>query len=188
MSVDAFRYGGKRYDREGFRGLLRQQMQAARSDPKHPFNDSKHPNHAAAVADMNNAYRWLNGEVNEAEEYELAAATNEAIRGESEMAVPDADVERVKEMNRIAADREGGEALRRAVTGQDLDARQTAIVERYRALELAHNEQARHEQRSPGGTMKIHPRPALGADVMPWLTSPQRSNAANFQRIGKTER
>jgi hypothetical protein len=89
----------------------------------------------------------------------IATSASETITQEgNEMAEtaksPDVDVERVREMNRIAADREGAEALRRAATGQALDARQTAIVKQYKALEFAHNEKARHEQHSPGGWMK----------------------------------
>lgn len=75
------------------------------------------------------------------------------------------DIERIKEMNRISSDREGAEALRRAATGQDLDARQAAIVQRYKALELAHNEQARHEQHSPGGWMKTTRPHALAPEL-----------------------
>jgi hypothetical protein len=78
---------------------------------------------------------------------------------------PDVDVERVREMNRIAADREGAEALRRAATGQALDARQAAIVKQYKALEFAHNEQARHEQHSPGGTFSTKRPYAIPRDL-----------------------
>jgi hypothetical protein len=125
MAVDAFVHKGQRYDRSGFRELLRQQMQAARDDPAHPYNDYKHPQHAAAVADMRNGYRWLNGEVNEAEEYQLATAVNEVIRGEGETEVATEMTQRpelqaVREMNRIASTPEGKEALMRARTGQSL--------------------------------------------------------------------
>jgi hypothetical protein len=124
MSVDAFIHKGQRYDREGFRTLLRQQMDAARNDPEHPFNDSKHPNHAAARADMRNAYRWLSGEISETEEYELAAPTNEAMRGESEMATSEQmkpELQAVREMNKIASTSEGRIALQRATRGIDAE-------------------------------------------------------------------
>jgi hypothetical protein len=74
--VDTFIHQGKRYDRENFRELLRQQMDAARNDAAHPYNNREHPQHAAAVADMRTAYRWLAGEVGEDEEIEIAGAVN----------------------------------------------------------------------------------------------------------------
>jgi hypothetical protein len=68
--VDAFVYGGRRYDRDGFRELLQRQINAARSDKAHPYNDRALPQHDAAVADMRSAYRWLAGEVGADEEYQ----------------------------------------------------------------------------------------------------------------------
>src|SRR6516165_5141097 len=105
MAIDAFIYNGKRHDRVGFGALLRQQTQAARDNPEHLFNDSKHPNHAAARADMRNAYRWLAGEVNEAEERELAVTVNETLRGENtEMKTNEQrpELQAVHRMNEIA--------------------------------------------------------------------------------------
>jgi hypothetical protein len=152
---DAFVRDGKRYDREGFRVLLRQQMQAARDDPAHPYNDSKHPQHAAAVADMRNGYRWLAGEVGEAEEVEIAGAVNAAIRGESEMPTNEKpEIQAVREMNRLASTPEGKEALMRARTGQSLTPQQAQLWEVYRELEAGVNAVARKEQHSPGGWMK----------------------------------
>jgi hypothetical protein len=151
---DAFLHEGKRYDREGFRSLLQLRMPAVRDDKEHPFNDAKHPNHAAAVRDMFNATRWLAGEVNEDEEYQLATAVNEAIRGESEMATEKPEIQAVREMNRIASTPEGKEALMRARTGQSLTPQQAQLAEVYRELEAGVNAVARHEQHSPGGWMK----------------------------------
>ena len=93
------------------------------------------------------------------EETQVAAQPTEPAKP------PDVDVERVREMNRIAADREGAEALRRAAAGQALDARQAAIVKQYKALEFAHNEQARHEQHSPGGWFKTTRPHALAPEL-----------------------
>jgi hypothetical protein len=87
---------------------------------------------------------------------ELTGTTQEELNAVTENTNP--DIERIREMNRITADREGREALQRAATGQALDARQTAIVQRYRELEQANNEIARHEDKiknGAGGTMKI---------------------------------
>jgi hypothetical protein len=50
-------YGGKTYDRAALPALLTERIKAVRSDDAHPFNDSKHPQHDAAVADMDAAYR-----------------------------------------------------------------------------------------------------------------------------------
>jgi hypothetical protein len=133
---------GKRYDREQFRELLRQQMDAARNDPTHPYNDRAHPQHAAAVADMRNGYRWLSGEVNEAEEYELAAATNEAIRGETEVATSEQmkpELQAVREMNKIASTSEGRIALQRARLEQPLTPQQKQLWEIYSELEAGVN-------------------------------------------------
>jgi hypothetical protein len=88
---------------------------------------------------------------------EIGTSVSETItprEGNGMAANTNTDIERIKEMNKIAADPEGRIALQRAQTGQDLDARQAEIVQRYKALEFAHNEQARKEQHSPGGWMK----------------------------------
>ena len=85
---------------------------------------------------------------------ELSTQVSEAAE-EQQMATKDADdIARVKEMNAIAAAPEGREARQRAATGQSLTPQQAALVKRYNELEFAHNEQARHEQHSPGGWMK----------------------------------
>jgi hypothetical protein len=84
---------------------------------------------------------------------ELSTQVSEAAE-EQQMATKDADdIARVKEMNAIAATPEGREARQRAATGQSLAPQQAALVKRYNDLEFAHNEQARHEQHSPGGWM-----------------------------------
>jgi hypothetical protein len=174
---DAFVHQGKRYDREGFRELLRQQMDAARSDREHPYNNREHPQHQAAVADMRNAYRWLAGEMDDAEEYEIGGAVNAALQGESEVATSEKmapELQAVKEMNRIISTAEGRTALQRAGLGLPLSKEQAQLWEVYKELEDGVNTVARQEQHSKGGTMKIHPRPALGADVMPWMTNPHR--------------
>jgi hypothetical protein len=163
MAIDAFRWGGKQYDRAGFGALLRQQMQAARNDPKHAYNDRAHPQHAAAVADMHNAYRWLAGEVNEAEERELAVTVNETLRGENTEVKTGKDMpvktgeqrperQAAHRMNEIAGTLEGREALQRARTGAGLSPEQKALVSEYRTLELEHNSQAKPAY--TGGTFK----------------------------------
>src|SRR5215472_10020374 len=104
MSIDTFVYEGRRLDRDGFRALLRQRIDEVRADPKSPYRDSQHPQHAEAVQDMNHAYRWLSGELTDDQEYELAIAVNEAIRGGEQMAnEPRPELKPVREMNRIMA-------------------------------------------------------------------------------------
>jgi hypothetical protein len=173
---DAFVHQGKRYDREGFRGLLRQQMEAARGDKSHPFNDRAHPNHKDAVRDMNSAYRWLAGEMDEAEEYEIGGAVNDAIRGESEMATSEQmkpELQAVREMNKIASTSEGRTALQRARLGLPLTPEQKQLWEIYRELENGVNTLARHEQAPKGGKMPP-PRPYIPSDAMKWITNPHK--------------
>jgi hypothetical protein len=126
---------------------------------------------------MFTANRWLAGEVDEAEEVEIAGAVNEAIRGESEMATSEQmkpELQAVREMNRISSTSEGRTALQRARLGLPLTPQQAQLWEIYRELENGVNTVARQEQSSKGGWMKTEPRPALGAGVMPWLTSPHK--------------
>jgi len=165
---DAFVHEGKRYDRDGFRELLRQQMQAARDDPAHPYSDSRHPQHAAAVADMRNAYRWLAGEISETEESEIAGAFNEALRGETE--VTDALLP-FQEIAQIVGTPEGRTALQRARTGLPLDERQKAIVARHDELEALNNAQA-YKERAVKTAGKM--RPYIPGDAMAWITNPHK--------------
>jgi hypothetical protein len=152
-TVDAFIHKGQRYDRDGFRELLQRQMQAARADPADPYNDSKHPQRAAAVADMRNAYRWLGGEVGEDEERDIAGAVNEALRGETEVTTEmRPELGPVHRMNQIASTTEGRVALQRDRLRQALTPSQAALVSEYRALEQAHN--AAVKPVYTGGTFK----------------------------------
>jgi hypothetical protein len=157
MAVDAFAFEGKRYGRDSFPELLRQRMKEMRDDPKSPYRDAKHPQHAAAVADMRNGYRWLNGEMSEAEEHEIASAVNEALRGEPEMATTEIaqrpELQATRGMNEIAQSREGREALQRARTGQELTPAQAKLVQQYKELEQQHNSQAKPVY--TGGTFKV---------------------------------
>jgi hypothetical protein len=84
------------------------------------------------------------------------------------------ELQAVREMNRIGSTAEGRTALQRARLGLPLTPEQKQLWEIYRELEDGVNTVARSERASKGGWMKTTPRPALGADVMPWLTSPHK--------------
>ena len=52
--------------------VLPQLIKAARSDPKHPYNDTRHPSHSDAVREVDAVYRWLNNEMTPQEEGDMA--------------------------------------------------------------------------------------------------------------------
>jgi hypothetical protein len=111
----------------------------------------------------------------------IVTSANETITQEgNEMAEtaksPDVDVERVREMNRIQkADPQVRNALLRGNT-QGLTPQQINLLQQYKALELAHNEQARKEQAVAvrSGTSGKGPRPYIPSDAMAWITNPQK--------------
>ena len=97
----------------------------------------------------------------------VVTSTSETITQEgNEMAdttkSPNVNIERTEEMIRIErSDPQVRLALQRRDT-QGLTPQQATQVQRYRELEFAHNEQARHEQHSKGGTMSIRPPRSIG--------------------------
>ena len=100
--------------------------------------------------------------------------TEVATQATNETAAPTAPgLENVREMNRIAGTAEGRIALQRARNGQDLDAAQTALVQRYRSLEQAHNDAA--DAVKPSTSAREGLNTYIGRDVMAFATNQNRA-------------
>ena len=140
----------------------------AELEPETLYSDPKHPDHAAAVRDVNDAYRFNAYEMPDQEITEMATK----LTGASTPAAPAAPAEPFREIAQIVSTPEGRIALQRKTTGQPLDARQAAIVARHDELLAANNAQARKEQASAGGWMKVRPPRSVGSDVQAWLNNP----------------
>jgi hypothetical protein len=69
-------------------------MKAQCADPKSAFNDRRHPDYAAAVSDMTLAYRWLGGEISEADEKEIVTEWHQAVQ-ENEVSNPFDDLSEI---------------------------------------------------------------------------------------------
>jgi hypothetical protein len=151
--------------RAAIREVLALRIADIRADRAHPYNDAKHPDHAAAVRDMNDAYRFNNYEMPDTEIAEMASKLTSTITP----AAPSAPAEPFREIAQIAGSREGKIALQRRDTGQPLDPQQTRLVARHDELLALNNTQARKEQASANSPKPLNTY--IGRDVMAFATN-----------------
>jgi hypothetical protein len=153
--------------RAAIREVLALRIADIRADRAHPYNDARHPDHAAAVRDVQDAYRFNNYEMPDTEITEMATK----LTGTS-TTPPSAPAEPFREIAAIVGTPEGRVALQRRATGQPLDASQKAIVARHDELEAANNSIAYRERAVKSGTHG--PRPYIPSDAMAWISNPHK--------------
>jgi hypothetical protein len=173
---------GTTYTRDQFRAALEENMKAQRADAKSAYNDRRHPGHAAAVSEMQLGYKFLGGELTEADEKQIVNDWSAATQ-ENEVTT----LQPHQEIAQIVSSPEGKIALQRARTGQPLDATQKQIVQRHNELEALNNSTARREQASKGGTMSIRPPRSIGSDVQAWLNNPHKVQRQQLAAEFKTK-
>ena len=156
------------YTRDEFRGALEINMKEMREDPNSADNDRRHPDHAQAVSEMALGYKFMAGELTEADERVIVTEWHDATQ-ESEVSNT---LRPHQEIAQIVSTLEGRTALQRARMGQPLDARQAAIVARHNELEAANNVIAYKERAVKSGTKG--PRPYIPSDAMAWITNSNR--------------
>ena len=132
------------------REVLPQLIEAARADPNHPYNDTRNPGHAAAVAEMQLAYRWLGNEMTNQEESQVAKGLLDAFNTQA----PIDDKQAFQELAELMDKPEMRIALQRQRTGQSLDPAQAKLVAQHDELLAANNAQARLERPPTGGRLR----------------------------------
>jgi hypothetical protein len=142
--------GQQTYTRAEFRVALEENMKAQRADPKSAYNDRRHPDHEAAVSQMQLGYKFLGGELTESDEREILTEWHAATQESNEVANPQ-PFQQIAEMWRDPAVRA---AKQRRDAGARMDDLEKEIMREYDRLEAANNTQARKEQASSGGWMK----------------------------------
>jgi hypothetical protein len=122
------------------REMLPRLMRAARADPDHPFNKGD----AAAAADMQAAYRWLN---NEMTEEEVSEVTTRLTNGVAQNAAPDG-VTAARDLAELMKVPGVTTALQKRQVDGDrrLTAEEKQLLARHDDLQRANNEQARRER------------------------------------------
>ena len=95
--------------------VLELRIQEIRADPTHPYNNRNDAGHAAAVAEMNAAYRFRGGEMPQQEIAEMVTK----LTGGGAQAAPAAPYQQIAE---LMSKPEMRVALQRSRTGQPLDA------------------------------------------------------------------
>jgi hypothetical protein len=159
---------GTTYTRDEFRGALELNMREMRADPKSAYNDRRHPDHEQAVSEMQLGYKFLGGELTEADEREIVTEWHDATQESNEVATAQ-PYQQIAEMWKDPAVRA---AKQRRDAGAHLDDREKEIMREYDRLENANNVIAYKERAVKSGTKG--PRPYIPSDAMAWITNPQK--------------
>jgi hypothetical protein len=146
LDGDGITIHGQTFTREQFKAAL----DAIRADPQSAYSNARDPNHKAAIAEMNLAYKGLAGELSEGELTEIVTEWNQSLEETTEVAT----LQPFQELAEMMRDPEVRIAKQRRDAGAPLDARQKEIMARHDQLETANNAQARREQAGAGGTFK----------------------------------
>jgi hypothetical protein len=143
-------------------------MREMRADPKSAYNDRRHPDHEQAVSEMQLGYKFLGGELTEADEREIVTEWHDATQESNEVATAQ-PYQQIAEMWKDPAVRA---AKQRRDAGARLDDREKEIMREYDRLENANNVIAYKERAVKSGTKG--PRPYIPSDAMAWITNPQK--------------
>jgi hypothetical protein len=167
--LNSVTFGGRTFTREQLREELPRLIDAARNDPKHPYRDTRHPDHAAAVSEVNLAYRWLHGEVSETDEAHIATELKEAFEPDMNDTMTPA-----QELAELMKQPGTQTALQKSRTASHtLTPAEKRIVERHNELEAANNAIADSERRV------FSSKPSRGlyipSDALPWATNKNRT-------------
>jgi hypothetical protein len=167
--LNSVTFGGRTFTREQLREELPRLIDAARNDPKHPYRDTRHPDHAAAVSEVNLAYRWLHGEVSETDEAHIATELKEAFEPDMNDTMTPA-----QELAELMKQPGTQTALQKSRTASHtLTPAEKRIVERHNELEAANNAIADSERRV------FSSKPSRGiyipSDALPFATNQNRT-------------